>query len=973
MTDPYMASLARGLIPLVKAASRKASRLHAERTASQTPGNPDLMEINLNITLGRLRGGEIDRPWWQNILDQFGLAYIAPEYLKKPALQEWLADQHVADDLKVLAKANLMPGFSHDSEIRERLRQSYSDRTGEVGQFADLPGDIVVGILVAGYLASIPSDLQPLAGMFQALSGQLLEQAHPLPLEDPVLHQAHTERAEHELTSILSLRPFDSISSRRIETLLNRLQGGDLVATSDAVKTRVGYWAARLFAAETDMVQKARLLRNNLRESLTTINLAILEGLIAEAEGETDAALRHLRDHNDPDCRSIIFGILSRSRGKDSAISWFENQDNQNDPHFFEPIGWVSWSLCMGELDRWEEASDRLVALQDRWDETPALAYVEGCINAAMILPLEYRKDVLDGGFPLYVGMAPNEGAFAEGCHSRSRTCFEFLSQRLQKTGIQNLEHGIADWNLWLRLMDPRTGNAVNVHDEVRQQMTQGEQAVHLTPFAHVFDIPFDTEPLKNYLKERKSLGGLDDHELYAECFLLERSLPPRHFVDYLRQNRSRLDKVMPHQHLSQMHVNALVKDGRPNEARQVSMEYGKTVGGDHYRRLTLLIDNHEGKDTRKQLEALYHETRSPGDLRNLISYLQGIGDWPALRPLTRQRFSQAPTVRHALDVVRSLADPSCFDQDAIIDFLEANADLLEQSDDLKCEKAIALMRAGRLSEAREINDGLLNRNIEQGNLGLGIDLAIASGDWEALGAIVDRAWGQRDALNPYRLMGLAQLMGEQDATPNRALQLARSAADKVPNDPQILMGAYGLYLHLGREADADQDWLRRANELSSGDKGPLFQVSLHDLVTKRLPEHQDHLRDVERKWLAGQLPITCAAGRHNVPLARLLLHFPVQNAALSDGRRRAILPIMSGGRSPIELQETWKVGLDVTSIMVLFHIGLLAKALDAFHHVKLAPNIMQHLFRERGEYLFISLLGSKQRNVYLRFTTGNN
>ena len=959
MSDLILSALASGLIPLAEAVFRIASRLHAERTGNRTPVNPTLMETNFDLTLGRLRAGDVDEPWWQNILDRFGQAYIAPDFLMKPALQEWLADRQVVDDLKALAKDIVMSGVSHDSEIRERLRQSYSDRTGEAGQFADLPRDIVTGILVAGYIASIPSDQRPLAGMIQALSGQLtqglgrLEQALPSAMADPILHQAHTEHAEQELSGILSLRSFDSFRSRRIEALLRRLHDGDLVGASDAVKTRVRYWAARLFTAETEMVQQARRLRQELRESDTTMNLAIVDALIAEADGDADEALRLLRDHNDPDSRSIIFGLLSRSEGKTAAMSWFESQGNHNDPHFFEPVGWVSWGLCMAELEKWQEASKRLVTLQACWDEMPALAYVEGCINAAMILPLEHRKGALDGGLPLFVGMEPNQGVLAESHHSRARTCFEFLEQRLQNTGIHNLEEGIADWNLWLRLMDPRTRNADNVRDEIRQRMVQGGQAVHLTPFAYVFDISFDTEPLKIYLEQRKALGGLDDRELYAECFLLKRSLPPREFVNYLGQNRARLDKVVPLQHLSEMHVNALIRDGQSDKAREVTKRYGNAVGGDHYKRLTLLIDSHEGKETRKQLETLYRETRGPGDLRNLISYLEGIGDWPALRPLTREQFGRAPTVRHALDVVRSLGDPSCFDQESIIEFLDENADLVEQSDDLKTAKVFALMRAGRLREAREINDGLLSQKVDQENLRLGLNIAIASGDWERLGEIINRAWDQRSALDPYDLMGLAQLIGDQDPTPNRALQLAKLAAKKAPNDPRILTGAYGLHFHLGRDTEADQDWLRRAYELSSADEGPLWLVSLQDLVTNQLPKHHDHLRDVERKWLAGQLPIAWAAGRHNVPLARLLLHFPNQNAGLSDGRRRAILPIMAGRREPIELHETWTVGLDITSITVLFHLGLLEKALDAFHHVKLAPNVMEHLFRERGEVPF--------------------
>ena len=98
---------------------------------------------------------------------------------------------------------------------------------------------------------------------------------------------------------------------------------------------------------------------------------------------------------------------------------------------------------------------------------------------------------------------------------------------------------------------------------------------------------------------------------------------------------------------------------------------------------------------------------------------------------------------------------------------------------------------------------------------------------------------------------------------------------------------------------------------------------------------------------------MSLAAGVFNVSLARIFLHIPDQNANESDGRCKDILPISAGTRKPIEIQETWTVGLDVTSIMVLSYLDLLEKTIDSFCHVKLAPEIMEHLFLEQGEVRF--------------------
>ena len=966
MSELILSALAKVLIPFAQFVRGKASRLYAERAGSRLPIEPDLMEANLDLTLGRLRRGNVDDLWWQNILARLGRAYVAPDFLKKPALQEWLADSLVADELKAVAKDMLMSGGGQELEIPERLTQSYSDQMGEASQFARTPILVVVAVLVAGYIASIPPEQKPIAGMFQELHGEIqelhgeisegvtrIDQARLSVLADPILQQSHSDRAENELANILSLRVFDSVGSRKIQDLMNRLSDGDLVAAIDDAKAKVRYWAARLCAGDTETVEIAKDLLHELRESNAQVNLAVVDALIAETEGDAGKALRLLRDHDDPDSKSVIFGLLSRSEGKSIALSWFERQANRGDPQFFEPIGWVSWALCMAELEKWEEASERLINLRDRWEEMPALAYVEGGIRAAMILPLERRRGVLDGGVPLFVDVVPNQGALAENHHSQAKTCFEFLDRRLRNTGIPNLEEDIADWNLWLRLMEPATQQGSTVREEIRRRMDQGAQAVRLIPFAYIFNISFDTEPLRKYLETRKALGGLDDRELWAECFLFRNSLTPNDFVKYLEQHRARLARVMPLQHLSEMHVDALARDNQVEKAREVNKEYGNKIDGNHSKRLTLLIDTHEGKDTRKQLEALYRETGDLGDLRNLIFYYEGSGDLAALRPLTREQFRRAPTVKHALGVVKSLSDPSCFDHESIVQFLDENADLVEQSHELKTAKVFAFLHAGRYREAREINDSLLQQEADQEDLRLGINIAVASGEWEKLGGILDRVWDKRNAHDAHDLMGPAHLMGEHDPTPDRALQLGKLAAQKAPDDPQILSAVYWLHFHLGRDAEANQDWLRRASELSSLEEGPVWNVSLKDLVTNRLPKHRDHIHDVERKWLAGQLPMTWAAGRHNVPLARLLLHIPDQNAGQSDGRRRAILPIMAGGRESVELQETWTVGLDVSSLMVLFHLGLLEKAFDAFHHTKLAPDVMEHLFRERGEVRF--------------------
>ena len=960
MSDPLilLASASR-LLPLAKAALKPGSRLNAERKAGRTPVSSDLLDSNLDQTLDRLRGGSIDDSWWQNILNRVGQEYIAPEFLKTPALQEWLAQARTAEDLKALARAIIMGVDGEDSQIRERLAQSYSDRTGEVHQFAEGCIDVAVGILVAGYIASIPSDQRPVAGMIQELSGDLhqrfdqLQGARLAAPTDSVTQKAHTDHAEEELAKILLLRAFDPVRCRRhSQELFLRVCSGDLMAADEPIKTKVRYWTARLCATDAETLDFARQRRKEIGETDPEKDLSILDSLLAESDGDTDDALRLLRDSDDPDSRTVLFGLLTRLRGEGGALAWYADQAAPEDGAFFTAVGWRNWGVCMAKAGQWEEAALRIRGLESHWHGMPALVVLEGIINAALLLPGEYREMALDAP-PLYRGIRRSVGKDAENHHARAATCFEFAEGLLADVADDNLSHFVAEWRLWLRLMDPKAENANLAREEIRQRMDQGTRGVDVVPFGYAFDIPHDGRHLRTYLEYRKHLGGLNDEELLAECLLAEQSMSPHDLVRYLEQHKRRLAGVMPVPFATAMHVDALVRDGQTERARALVRERAADLGETFSKALIVEIEAHKGHDPRKELEDLYEQKDSLNSLLGLVAHLKMVDDRAALLPLVRDLFTRQRTIETAHDIVRCLSGPSSVGHESIIEFLDANPDLLEQSDHLKAAKAWALYHVGRLQDSRTLNNLLLNQRTDEEDLHLDINIAVSSGDWERLATIVDREWPRRDSHGAETLMTLAQVAGQQTQDANRALQLARLAAEKAPDDPRILTSAYFWHFRLEREGEANPDWIGRASELSSADEGPLWRVTLRDLVTEWLPRRQEHLREVERKLFNGEIPISLAASGFNMSLGRLFLTVTGRNADEFDRRGRAMLPIIAGARKPVDSQEDWTIGLDVTSVMVLAYLGLLEPAIEAFHHTKLAPETLECLFLERDKARF--------------------
>ncbi|MYB26173.1 MAG: hypothetical protein F4X32_01545 [Candidatus Dadabacteria bacterium] len=912
----------------------------------------------MDQTLDRLRGGNIEDQWWKGILNRIGQEYIAPDSLRSHIWQEWLAKTEVTEDLKLLAKAKIMDR-DEDPEVRARLAKSYPDRTYEVHPMEFEPVDLVVAILVAGYLEPISHDQKVLLGTVQLLEANIVKHFDELgkklskTTSDSITQNAHTEHAKRELRKILTLAIFDPSRSRLdIQELVHRMFEGDLCLTSDSQKTEILVRCARLCAQDMETLALAKKIRDELNQTQPETDLSIVDALILQTEGQADKALQLIRDHEDPDSRAVVFSILVRSRENQDALSWFDKQGGHGDTSFFTATGWINLAVSLAKAGRWDEAVKHLFALELFWEQSPTLALVEGHLNAAMLLPDGFRKTALDT-IPLSKDISPILGSKAESYHDRAVTCFEFAEQNLKEIVGNEVMEFITDWKLWLRLMDPSGKDVRSAREEVSRTMRDGKSAVGLMRFAWAFGVEFDEEPLREHLEERKQFGGLDNREILAEFFLSKQSLNPRDLFGYLEQHKEPLSKVLSSKSLTCMSVEALAKDGQTQKARELLKDNKTDLGEVVSSRLTVLIDHVEGKDPRKKLEDSYDRTGESIDLQNLIAHLKEVGDRVALLPLLQKLFEDERNVENAKDLIICLGGHPFFDYEGIIKFLDDNADILEQSDKLKELKAWALFKLGRFKESQTINNDLLNRRKKLADLVLDIDLAVASGEWERIPAIFNHEWSQRNSHSPEMLMNLAQLASYHSQDTSRALELAKLATEKTPDNPDILAAAYYLHFQFGKEEEANPEWINRALELSSPDKGPIWSSDLAHMVTELMPQRQDHVRMVEQRLINGEIPTIIALREFGQSLARFFLQIPRQNIDERDGRRRAVLPIVSCGHRPVKLSKEQTVGLDITSIMVLWHLGFLEKTLAAFHQVKLASNVMTLLMRDRQNVCF--------------------
>lgn len=966
MTDSIN-GISKSFLAVAKVISPKLRRLYKERQAGRMPVGDisDLLEKGMGETLDRLIGGNVTDGWWKKILDTIGQKYISPEFLRTQAIKEWLSYHQVQNDIKLLAREQIMGKEDYEPDTFQRLRKIYAEKTGEDERLANGPIDVIVTIIVAGYFGSFTPEIEPVAGMVQEHDrdskkayqelhdGQkLIEKEIKKLRSDHYVVESHNKLAKQEIEKILKRRSIEPTRTfQEIKALTKKVVGGDLDYADNSIKAEVFYWAARLHASKIETLFLTREYLTKLDEIDPKKDTRIIDALISEVEGDTDRTLQILRDIDTADGRSTFFVTCKRINGNDDALLWFGEQADNDNPDFFTGIGWYNFAVTLAETDRWVEAAKRLNVIQDYWENWPDLAYIEGVVSAALLLPEELRPYVLESGV-FHLTIRTMEGSEADIYRARAKECFEAASKLHFGIDQKGRAQAALDWHLWLRLTDPKTEIAEDARQELSENMKEISKAVDLIPLARAFKIDFDDKPLKKYLAQRKRTGGLNDRELMAELFLAEIKMSPKERIDFILNEEEKLNRVVLKATLSWLLIESLVEDGQTKRAKDLLEERKGNFVEQDFRRIKAMIDEKAGVDPRANLEELYAEDACLINLQNLVSYLKRTGDLDALQPRLEELFEKERTAENAYFLIQCFRRNAKIDLNRILNFFNEIEDLVDANDNLLSEKAWALSHIGRLMEAQEINSELLKKRDNEDDLLLEINIALQLGNWERFSTIVSNAIKHKDSLRPDMLIRLASLSSEVDADANRAIELAKTAVDKGAEDPKILAEAYFLAIQLGRENQESGEWFGRAIELSSDDS-PFQKVDIRTLAEEIMPARREQAIKIERAVLEGNISLQAAANDLGQLLSRILIQVPLINSELQDSRKRIVLPIRSGSRGIVEMQSEWKICLDTTSIMVLHHIDMLEEIIKFFQKIILDPDTMVFLLNERRRARF--------------------
>lgn len=772
-------------------------------------------------------------------------------------------------------------------------------------------------------------------------------------IADQALIELASKGVEDELRPILQRRLIAPEQSRgEIRRLVDRLgDDGDLRWATLKARAELLRWAARMHASETETVGEAIRYRDRARKLEPSFDLRVVEAWILASQGDVDAALLSVRDLASPDGRSTLFTLLCKFRGDDVALAWWEEQSEKEDLSLFTGPGWHNVAVTLARVDRWHEAVNAIDAAAFHAEDCPSLVYLAGVLNAAMLLPEPYRRSALQTP-PYMMIVSMVEGEESDRYRTRALESFASAERLNESLGLLKEAQQAHLMQFWLRLTDPRTAVAEEARQEIIEIARDPRQAIVLLPLIYRLRLPFDPVPARHYLESRIRLGGLSTEETVAKFMLALMTMSPGELAGFIEREELRFRPTIPRSLLTAHRIEALAEDGQYTRAKALLTERQGDFSEIETGRLQTLIDAHAGQDVRGQAEALYRQSESLDDLHGLILVLGQHQDWVALQPLLEELFRLERNLENARRLVHCLTKMPVSDDQRIVSFLEDNHDLVARSHDLASAKAWALFSLGRWQEAGSITDRLVQERSSASDILLDTNLALQSGDWERFAVIVDREWDRRETLAPDTLLRLATLAAESDITIERGVGFARLAAEKAPDDPQVLISAWALASQVGREDAADPEWLTHA-AAGSTESGPVWPVDLRKIVEELIPAHRERALKAESALVRGEIPLHFAASILNQSLSNILLDLPRRNAEEKDGRRHAVIPVFSGARTTIKIDPTWIVGLDLTSLLLLFHLDILKQTLKRLHRVALAPDTMLFLLRERRQARF--------------------
>lgn len=725
--------------------------------------------------------------------------------------------------------------------------------------------------------------------------------------------------------------------------LAQKILSGEFEGGSDGVKSIALAWCSRVIAVG-EQTDKAAEFLSRARELGNGPEIAIAEAFIVSAKGDFEGALGKIAALDSSSARSAAFMIATSHNDPATAVEWLSTagislSDLDADGKFF-----LITKLL--ELGSWNTALEYAQSLnQSDFEEAPVLLYTATMANLVQAVPVELRSN-LPRQVPFEAARFPL--ASDESSLAYRRRARDLLQQSIsvaRELGCVEASYLIEDYALWLELRDPLS------HNSGRQKLeaSMREHSLRRLRLALEFRLNLDLDAVEKEIDRQTILsGGALPDAAFARFSLAFTKGSPKAVAEYIDRHRKQLTEHLGKKPIKFYEIEMLAAAGLSEQAEEC---------------LSSFVDEEFSETEREQLLGVIRETRDTDpvrthkekferdgqliDLAILVVLLEQHRDWPQLCHFGALLFERTKTLADAERLAMALNETARFDELSAL--LRKYQGFLEQSDNLQMLWSWSLYREGRLVESTAALNKLRAKRDHPNDRLLTVRLTIASGEWESLLSFIETEWTNRGRRGATELMQIAQLA--QSAGSPRAKDLIYQAVEKDPENPHILVAAYGLATSAGWEStDEVARWLNKAAELSD-EKGPLQKGSLQDLLD-RAPEWNRRENETWEQVNDGSLPIFCAAHLLNQSLIDLFLFPSIANIFEPDPRRRALVPAYGGARQslPCSFRE---VAMDPTTLLTLGMLEVLDETSKLFDRIVIPHSTLRWFFEQKGKVSF--------------------
>jgi hypothetical protein len=629
-------------------------------------------------------------------------------------------------------------------------------------------------------------------------------------------------------------------------------------------------------------------------------------------------------------------------RSDDDALRWFS--ENGFSAARLTGIGVLTFCQLYLRRSDFNAVNDALSeATADQLAQAPYLYFLRGVIRFARVLPVPEQATALSG-LPMDLRNArpiindPELSATLDDAINDLRQALPLASA----LGLRQAPRIIESYIMWCELLHPTRHHAALV--QLRRDMKDSSLAVSRVQYALAYDREYSPADLEAYLQRRDSFGGLSDEELRAALAIRLHANDAAGLASLIAAKRQQAETSFGRNGILSLEIQALAKNGDATSAKIILESNFAEFDDGQIARFRTEIAKAEGADPVAEHLRLYEREKSPDALQALVSALVHKKDHIGVAKYAELLFEETKDPQDLALAAQALVHAG--DGDRFVHLIEAHPFLRERNVTFMRNYSWQLFRLGRLREAKEIAEQIERKFPDSRDLQLETAIALDTGEWETLARPLAAALEPARNLDGPALMRAAHLAQASGQGP--LMDLINAALAKGADDPAVLLGGYQLFVEEGLEEERPEahEWFSKALSLSGPD-GPIQTVEMKELLSGQT-EWNEHTRDVTENMNRGDLPLVVAGPGLRTTVVDIVLRNLIRNSKLSDGRRRAAIPLFTGRRLPAAVGTPASVAFDITALLVMGWLGILPKVFDAFPQIVLPAGAMIELFEGR-------------------------